>query len=129
MQTVDPDQMLHNTLSDHGLHCFTLRQQCLDKSVGTIMALLKRKSAPFMDSIVVSLEGVIKLIKGLNSSKALGPDGFHPRVLKELANELDPVFNSLLIRVKSQRNGFLQTFVLSLRKGIWLLIVLIAPCP
>ena len=40
--SVDPDQMSHNTLCNqglHGLHCSTLSQQCLDKSVGTIMAL------------------------------------------------------------------------------------------
>ena len=36
--TVDPDQMSHNTLCNQGLHDFTLSQQCLDKSVGTIMA-------------------------------------------------------------------------------------------
>ena len=49
------------------------------------------RSAPFMDDIVVSNEGLTKLLKGLNPSKALGPDVFHPRVLKEPANELDPV--------------------------------------
>ena len=37
--------------------------------------------------------------------------------------------NNLLIRVKSLRNGFLQTFVSSLKKGIGLLLVIIAPCP
>ena len=31
------------------------------------------------------------LLKGLNPSKALGPDEFHPGVLKELPNELGPV--------------------------------------
>ena len=40
-----------------------------------------------MDSIVVSTEGVIKLLKGLNPSKALGS--------KELANELGPAFAHL----------------------------------
>ena len=57
--------------------------------------LLTRRSASFMDNIVVSSEGVIKLLKGLNPSKALGTDELHPRVLKELANELGPVFAHL----------------------------------
>ena len=52
------------------------------------------RSAPFMNDIVISKEGVIKLLKGLNPSKALGPDELHPRVLKELA-ELGPVFAHL----------------------------------
>ena len=53
---------------------------------------LTRRLAPFMDSIVVSTEEVIKLLKGLNPLKALRPD---PRVLKELTNELGPVFAHL----------------------------------
>ena len=41
---------------------------------------------------MVSSEGVINLLEGLNPSKALGPDQLHPRVLKQLANELGTVF-------------------------------------
>ena len=44
-------------------------------------------SAPFMDEIFVTKEGVTKPLKGLNPSKALGPDELRPRVLKELAKE------------------------------------------
>ena len=48
-----------------------------------------------MNEIAVSKDGVIKLLKGLNPSKALGPDELQPRVLKELATELGPVFAHL----------------------------------
>ena len=44
------------------------------------VSLLNRK-APFMEDTVVSKEGVTKFFKGLNPSKALGPDELHHRVL------------------------------------------------
>ena len=49
------------------------------------------RSAPFMEEIAFFKEGVTKLLKGLNPSKALRPDELHTRVLKELATELGPV--------------------------------------
>ena len=57
--------------------------------------LFLSRSAPFMADIVVSNEGVAKLLRGLNPSKALGPYDLHPRVLKELATEVGPVFAHL----------------------------------
>ena len=59
-----------------------------------IQVPLLDKSAPFMNDIAVSKDGVMKLLKGLNPSKAVGPDELHPRVL-ELATELGPVFAHL----------------------------------
>ena len=65
-----------------------------NKNEHTQVPLLDR-SAPFMNDIAVSKGGVIKLLKGLNPSKALGPDELHPRVLKELATQLGPIFAHL----------------------------------
>ena len=48
-----------------------------------------------MDDIVVTKEGVTKLLKDLNHSNALCPDELHPRVRKEMATELGPVFDHL----------------------------------
>ena len=53
------------------------------------------RSAPLMDDIVVSNEGVTRLLKGFNPSKALGPDELQPKVLKELATELGQFFAHL----------------------------------
>ena len=65
-----------------------------NKNEHTQVPLLDR-SAHFMNDVDVSKDGVIKLLKGLNPSKALGPDELHPRVLKELPTELGPVFAHL----------------------------------
>ena len=65
-----------------------------NKNEHTQVPLLDR-FASFMNDIAVSKDGVIKFLKGLNPSKALGPDEFHPRVLKKLATELGPVFAHL----------------------------------
>ena len=62
------------------------------KSEHSQVPLLDR-SVPFMEDIVVTKEGVTKLLKSMNPSKALGPDELHPRVLKAI--ELGPVFAHL----------------------------------
>ena len=68
-----------------------------NKNEHTQVSLLDR-SAPFMNATAVSKDGVIKLLKGLNPSKALGLDELHPRVLKEVATELGPVFAPLFFQ-------------------------------
>ena len=82
---------------------------------------------------MLSTEGVIKLLKGLNPSKALGPDDLLPRVLKELAKELGPVFAHLfhqsLDSGKIRKELLLSNSCSSLRKGIDLLLTIIALCP
>ena len=65
-----------------------------NKNEHTQIPLLDR-SVLFMNDIAVSKNGVLKLLKGLNSSKASGPDALHSRVLKELATEIGPAFAHL----------------------------------
>ena len=65
-----------------------------NKNEHTQVPLLDR-SAPFMNDIAVSKDRVINLLNGLNRSKALGPGELHPRVVKELATEIGPVFAHL----------------------------------
>ena len=54
VNSVDPDQTSHYALCVQGLHYFTLTQQCLDKSVDSIMAdrqtdvLFRRKLLQFL---------------------------------------------------------------------------------
>ena len=90
------------------------------------------RSAPPMSNINISNEGVIKMMKGLNPSKALGPDELHPRVLKELAVFVLYLLicsNNLLIRVKSPRNGLWLTSVHYIRKVKELYQVIIVQNP
>ena len=46
-------------------------------------------------TLLFQLNGITKLLKGLNPSKAMDLDKLHPRILKELAVELGPVFAHL----------------------------------
>lgn len=61
---------------------------------------LKGDPFPAIDDIQVTENGVLKLLKNLNTSKAPGPDCLPNRILKELATELAPsltlLFNQTL---------------------------------
>ena len=98
------------------------------KSEYSQVPLLDR-SAPLMEDIVVTKEGVTKLLKDLNPSKALWPGELHPRVLKELATELGPIFAHLFQLVISLRSGQLQTLVPCSRRVIDHLLAIIVPFP
>ena len=44
-----------------------------------------------MPEILITKKGVEKILKGLNATKAMGPDAIHPHILKELSHELSEV--------------------------------------
>ena len=46
---------------------------------------------PTIEEIRITVKGVEKLLASTNPTKATGPDGIPPRVLKELAHELAPI--------------------------------------
>ena len=94
---------------------------------------LLNRSDPFMGDIVVTKEGVTKLLKGLNPSKALGPDELHPRVLKELATELGPIFAHLFQQSidsgEIPKEWTLETLAPCSRRVIYHLLAIIVPFP
>jgi hypothetical protein len=49
-----------------------------------------------MKDIRITEGGVLKLLQGLNISKARGPDEIRPNILKELTNELTPFFQQTM---------------------------------
>ena len=57
-------------------------------------ASLQSKILPMPD-IDISVSGVLKLLQGLNPSKAAGPDTIKSVVLKELANEIAPIVTAI----------------------------------
>lgn len=61
---------------------FTLEKETLP-SMGV-------SKTPSMPDISINIEGVIKLLKNLDSHKAPGPDGVPARILKEAAEEIAP---------------------------------------
>ena len=56
-----------------------------------------------MRDIEIDQKGIEKLLKNLDPTKACGPDGLSPRVLKELASEIAPILT--IIFTSSLRTG------------------------
>ena len=52
-------------------------------------------SYPPIPDLKIKTEGIVKLMTGLNPSKAAGPDEIPARLLKNLATELAPVVTSI----------------------------------
>ena len=71
---------------------------------------------------VITEEGVLKLLRDLNTNKAAGPDNIPPWILKTAAEELAPILTDFFQRTLDE--GVLPSqwrdaiFVASLKKGI-----------
>ena len=53
---------------------------------------------PSMPDITVTKEGVEKLLKKINPSKACGPDMIPARILRDMAEEISPILTTLFQR-------------------------------
>ena len=53
---------------------------------------------PPMPPITITVQGVDKLLTGLNSNKTQGPDEISPRLLKELHTEIAPILTIIFQR-------------------------------
>ena len=53
---------------------------------------------PAMPPITITVQGVDKLLTGLNPNKAQGPDEISPRLLKELHTEIAPILTIIFQR-------------------------------
>ena len=79
-------------------HFFSVFSQQISMKLSTLCKYftnLSPRQENDMPEIQVTERGVFKLLQALNISKAAGPDGIRPRVLKELSSELAPIFTLL----------------------------------
>ena len=59
-----------------------------------------------LTTIMIETDDVKKILENLKTNKAAGPDGIHPRILKELASELTKILCNIYQR--SLRDGILS---------------------
>ena len=70
------------------------------EDLSSVPQIEKQVNEPFLTSIDITEEMTLEILKSLNPSKSIGPDGIHPRILKEtsdiLAFPLHLIFRSSL---------------------------------
>ncbi|CAG2202051.1 unnamed protein product [Mytilus edulis] len=79
------------------------KAEALNTQFTSVYTETKYESVPYqtppvdkMINIIVTTKGVEKILKNINASKAMGPDGIHPRVLKELAPNISEFTRTLV---------------------------------
>ena len=67
--------------------------------------IIKYEGPQLLDKITFTVEDVKKKIKKLNKFKSPGPEGIHPREIKELEEELAPHFYNIFRKSADQRKA------------------------
>ena len=73
----------------------------MHNSIGDIPTIDKSEVEEPLEDIEITESKVKKKLKSLKTTKSPGPDNIHPRVLKELADELTTPITALYIHVAS----------------------------
>ena len=58
------------------------------EDLSSVPQIEKQVNEPFLTSIDITEEMTLEILKSLNRSKSIGPDGIHPRILKETSDIL-----------------------------------------
>ena len=96
-QGIPPLVRKDNTQAESDLE----RAEALNAQFTSVFTETKYESVPIkmpqqkMPDLHIEKQGVTKILKSLNTSKAMGPDAIHPRILKELAYELTDIVTHL----------------------------------
>ena len=97
---ISTDAGMATLLNIHFVSVFT------EEDTGEIPnVLIKYEGAMPLRRITVTEEIVKKKIQKLNPNKSPGPDGLHPRVIKELEDEISPHLSGIYILSLSQRKS------------------------
>ena len=92
-QDIPPLRKKDNTIAETDKE----KAEALNTQFTSVFTETDYKSVPIkmpankMTDIKVDKNGVINILKGLNTTKAMGPDAIHPRILKKLAVELSDI--------------------------------------
>ena len=93
--TVTDSEQKADLLNNHFFSVFSQQIPMKLSALCKYFTNLSQSQENDMPEIQVTERGVLKLLQALNISKAAGPDGIRPRVLKELSSELATIFTLL----------------------------------
>ena len=68
-------------------------QSVFTKDDGAPLPQVNDKAGPTINDLVITTDGVAKLLRNINPAKATGPDNIPNQVLKTCANNIAPPFN------------------------------------
>ena len=92
--TRDDGSSVHNSKEKADLLNETFSEVFTDENVDNVSSIMYQHDSSPLESVSISPDMILKKLRKLDPSKTPGPDGYHPRILKECA---EPLCRPLLI--------------------------------